>query len=50
VGGRRYTIASGDPLSCYVLDTKTGDLWHRTGSSAHHVGSPMQWDDSSGRK
>jgi len=46
----RYQIASGDSLCCYVLDTRTGEMWQRTGSSGHYIGSPKEWDDASGRK
>jgi hypothetical protein len=42
----RYQIACPDnQATCFVVDTKTGQLWQKySKTSGHNYGYPAQWD------
>jgi hypothetical protein len=41
----RYQVACPDnPNTCFVIDTTTGQVWHRIANSlGNDYGSPSQW-------
>ncbi len=41
----RYNITSGDTNECYVIDTKTGQVWQKYAyEGANNLGSPVEWE------
>lgn len=47
----RYNIASGHQGTCFVIDTKTGQVWQRySTSSGNSYGSPVEWNKKRAKK
>ncbi len=43
--GRYQLFAAANGGSCMVIDSKTGQVWHRhTSTSGNHWGSPDEWN------